>query len=115
MRMRGGRGSGNQEGEDEVVGRMQGGEVLKSEGGAGGGGGVKENGRKKRGVGWRWDKQDGKGMDGERWSTRMQLKTCELREGGREGGMLRVGDEDAEESQGEAQPCMLMSHHYMLL
>lgn len=48
MRMRGGRGSGNQEGKDEVVGRMQGGEVLKREGGAVG---VKENGRKKRGMG----------------------------------------------------------------
>lgn len=47
------------------------------------------------------DKQDGKGMDG---SARMRLKTCE-----RVGGwMLRVGDGDAEESQGEAQPCMLM-------
>lgn len=50
-------------------------------------------------------------MDMERWRTGMQLETCDQREG----GMQCVGEQDVEESQGGAQPCMLMSHHCMLL
>lgn len=37
------------------------------------------------------------------------------REGGRKMGCSEWAMEDVEESQGGAQPCMLMSHHYMLL
>ncbi|KAI9527068.1 hypothetical protein NQZ68_034054 [Dissostichus eleginoides] len=43
--------------------------------------------------------------DIERWRTGMQLETCDQREG----GMQCVGEQDVEESQGGAQPCMLLT------
>lgn len=74
-----GRGSGNRDGEGGWARRVE--ERIRwkdarerGEEREGKAGGVEENERRGE-WGRRWAKQDGMGMDGERWRTGMQLKT----------------------------------------